>query len=178
MLLKYLELGKIVSTHGVRGELRVQHWCDSPDFFKSFKTVYLGKNGSEPMTVLGARPHGNIMLLTLEGIDDLDKANTLRGKTIYVRREDAPLEEGHYFIAELIGCKVVDADDTAHEYGVVRDVLNTGASDIWQIKGKDGREYLLPSVPGIVEKVEVENDIAYVRPIKGIFDEGEEIRED
>lgn len=177
MLLDYLELGKIVSTHGVRGELRVQHWCDSPDFFKSFKTVYLGKKGSEPMTVLGARPHGNIMLLTLEGIDDLDKANTLRGKTIYVKRADAPLEEGRYFIAELIGCKVLDADDESREYGIVKDVLNTGASDIWQIKDSAGKEYLLPSVPDIVIKVDVEHDVAYVRPIKGIFDEGEEIRE-
>lgn len=178
MLQKYLELGKIVSTHGVRGELRVQHWCDSPEFFKSFETVYLGKNGQNPYKVLGARPHGNIMLLTLEGIGDIDTANTLRGKIIYVDRDKAPLPEGSYFIAELIGCSVVDADDESKVYGKVVDVLNTGASDIWQIKGIDGKEYLLPSIPDIVISVDVANDIAKVRPIKGIFDEGEEIRED
>jgi len=178
MLLKYLELGKIVSTHGVRGELRVQHWCDSPEFFKSFKTVYLGKNGQNPYKVLGARPHGNIMLLTLEGINDIDAANTLRGKIIYVERDKAPLEPGSYFIAELIGCSVIDADDQSKIYGKVTDVLNTGASDIWQIKGNDGKEYLLPSIPEVVISVDVKNERALVRPIKGIFDEGEEIRED
>lgn len=178
MLLKYLELGKIVSTHGVRGELRVQHWCDSPEFFKSFKTVYLGKNGQNPYKVLGARPHGNIMLLTLEGINDIDAANTLRGKIIYVERDKAPLEPGSYFIAELIGCSVIDADDQSKIYGKVTDVLNTGASDIWQIKGNDGKEYLLPSIPEVVISVDVKNERALVCPIKGIFDEGEEIRED
>ncbi|MCQ2461032.1 MAG: ribosome maturation factor RimM [Clostridia bacterium] len=178
MLLKYLELGKIVSTHGVRGELRVQHWCDSPEFFKSFKTVYLGKNGQDPYKVLGARPHGNIMLLTLEGINDIDAANTLRGKIIYVERDKAPLDPGSYFIAELIGCSVVDADDESKIYGKVTDVLNTGASDIWQIKGTDGKEYLLPSIPEVVISVDVANNITKVRPMKGIFDEGEEIRED
>lgn len=178
MRLKYLELGKIVSTHGVRGELRVQYWCDSPEFFKSFETVYLKKDGQEPMKVLGARQHGNVMLLTLEGVDDLDKANALRGKVIYVDRDKAPLEPGSYFIAELVGCEVRDADDNSVLYGRVTDVLNTGASDIWQIKGEDGKEYLLPSVPGVVEKVDVDSCIALVRPMKGIFDEGEEIRED
>ncbi|MBQ3897842.1 MAG: 16S rRNA processing protein RimM, partial [Clostridia bacterium] len=96
MRLKYLELGKIVSTHGVRGELRVQYWCDSPEFFKSFETVYLKKDGQEPKKVLGARQHGNVMLLTLEGVDDLDKANALRGRVIYVERDKAPLAPGSY----------------------------------------------------------------------------------
>ena len=178
MLKKYLELGKIVSTHGVRGELRVQHWCDSPEFFQSFKTVYLNKNGADAYKVVGARPHGNIMLLTLEGIDDLDKANSLRGKTIYVKREDAPLDDGAYFIAELIGCDVIDADNESKVYGKVTDVFNNGASDIWQIKDDDGKEYLLPSIPSVVVKVDVANDKALVRPIRGIFDEGEEIHED
>lgn len=177
MVLEYLELGRIVSTHGVRGELRVQHWCDSAGFFQSFQTVYLGKNGTMPFRVLGARQHGNVMLLTLEGIDSMEKANTLRGKIIYVDRNDAPLAPGSYFIAELKGCQVKDAD-TGHVYGSVSDVFNTGASDIWQIKGTDGREYLLPSIPGVVVSVDVANDEALVRPIKGIFDEGEEIRED
>lgn len=177
MLLKYLELGKIVSTHGVRGELRVQYWCDSPEFFMSFGKVYLGCDGTEPYNVLGARPLGNIMLLTLEGITNLDEANTLRGKTIYVERDSAPLPEGHYFIAELIGCRVLDAEDETKEYGVIKDVTNTGASDIWYIQ-KDGREYLIPSVPHIVKCVDVGKCVAYITPIPGLFGEAEEIRED
>ncbi len=177
MLLEYLELGKIVSTHGVKGEMRVQYWCDSPEFFQSFKTVYLGRGGKTPMKVMGARPHGNVMLLELEGITDIDMANTLRGKVIYVKRADAPLEDGRYFVAELIGCSVYDAD-SGKEYGKVTDVLNSGASDIWEIRGADGKQYLLPSIPEVVVEVNVAENRATVRPMPGIFTEGEEIRED
>lgn len=177
MLLEFLELGRIVSTHGVRGELRVQAWCDSPEFFKSFDTVYIGKKDKCAYSVKSARPHGNVMLLTLEGIDNLDAANALRGKTVYVKRSDAPLEEGRYFIAELIGCKVLDADDESRVYGTVEDVTNAGATDIWHIKDGD-KEYLLPSVPGVVLSVDVDACIAKIRPMKGIFEEAEEIRED
>lgn len=177
MLLKFLELGKIVSTHGVRGELRVQAWCDSPEFFKAFKTVYIGEKNKCEYAVKSARPHGNVMLMTLEGVDSIDAANLLRGKTVYVKRSEAPLEPGRYFIAELIGCRVLDADDEKHEYGVIKDVTNTGASDIWHII-KDGKEYLLPSVPGVVEEVNVEACVARIRPMRGIFEEAEEIRED
>ena len=177
MLLEFLELGKIVSTHGVRGELRVQAWCDSPEFFKSFRTMYIGKKEKREYAVKGARPHGNIMLLTLEGVDNLDTANELRGKTIYVKRSEAPLEPGRYFIAELIGCRAVDADDESREYGIIRDVTNMGASDIWHIE-KDGREYLLPSVPEVVISVDVDSEVAKIRPMRGIFEEAEEIRED
>ncbi len=177
MLLEFLELGKIVSTHGVRGELRVQAWCDSPEFFKSFRAMYIGKKDKREYAVRGARPHGNIMLLTLEGIDNLDAANELRGKTIYVKRSEAPLEPGRYFIAELIGCRVLDADNESHEYGVIKDVTNTGASDIWHIE-KDGKEYLLPSVPEVVIQVDVESGFAKIRPMRGIFEEAIEIHED
>lgn len=177
MLLSYLELGKIVSTHGIKGELRVQYWCDSPEFFKSFTRVYLKKDGAGERRVLSARPHGNVMLLTLEGVDDTDKANALRGRTVYVKREDAPLPAGRYFIAELIGCTVRDADDAEKTYGVIKDVTNSGASDIWHIEN-DGRLYLLPSIPEIVKKVDVENGVALITPIPGIFGEEYEVRED
>ncbi len=176
MLLEYLELGKIVSTHGVRGELRVQAWCDSYDFFSSFEKVYLGKEKKE-YTVDASRPHGNVMLLTLSGICDLDAANALRNTIIYVKREDASLGDSKYFIAELIGCNVVDADDESIIYGKIKDVTNTGASDIWHIV-KDGKTYLLPSIPDVVKSVEVEKDIARIKPLKGIFEGAEEIRED
>ncbi len=176
MIMKYLELGKIVSTHGVRGELRVQYWCDYPEYFQNFDTVYLAKDGNQPYKVISSRPHGNIVLLTLEGVDTIDEANKLRGKTIYVSRKDAPLENGRYFIAELIGCRVVDSDNPDKIYGVITEVTNSGASDIWHVKS-DSNTYLFPSVPEFVKSVDVEKEIALVKPIPGIFGEAEEIRE-
>lgn len=177
MLLKYLELGKIVSTHGVRGELRVQAWCDSYEFFSAFKKVYVGKREMAEYNVVNSRPHGNVMLLTLEGVNTLELANELRNKTLFVRREDAPLPDNRYFIAELIGCRVLDSDNEKKEYGEITDVSNNGASDIWHIK-RDGVEYLFPSTPDTVVSVDVEKCVALIRPIRGIFDEGEEIHED
>ena len=177
MLLEYLELGKIVSTHGIKGELRVQPWCDSPDFFMGFETVYLDKKDNTEYTMKSSRPHGNVMLMTLDGIDDVDKAAALRGKIIYVKRADAPLEPGRYFIAELIGCRVVDADDESLCYGEITDVTNTGASDIWHIS-KENKEYLLPSIPEVVISVDVASNLAKIKPLRGIFEEAEEIHGD
>ncbi|NLL63827.1 MAG: 16S rRNA processing protein RimM [Ruminococcaceae bacterium] len=176
MLLSYLELGQIVGTHGIKGELRVQPWCDSFEFFESFKNIYLSKDDKNPYKVLGVRPHGNIVLLTLAGVDDVEMANTFCSKIIYIKREDAKIEKGRYFIAELIGCRVMDVD-TKREYGIVKDVINHGASDIWHIQSNDGKDYYLPSIPGVVVEIDVASDLALVRPIKGIFEEAEGIHE-
>ena len=104
MIKDYLEIGQIVGTHGVRGELRVQPWCDSPEFFKKFKTLYYDAHGEKSVGVVCARPHGNIALLRLDGCDTVEKAASLRGKVLYMRRSDAHLKKGDWFIAELIGC--------------------------------------------------------------------------
>ena len=103
MIKDYLEIGQIVGTHGVRGELRVQPWCDSPEFFKKFKTLYYDAHGEKSAGVVGARAHGNIALLRLDGCDTVEKAASLRGKVLYIRRSDAHLKKGDWFIAELIG---------------------------------------------------------------------------
>ncbi len=82
MIKPYLELGKVVGTHGVRGELRVNPWCDTPDFARRFKTLYWDKNGEKPVTVLSCRPHGNIVLLRLEGVESMEAAQALRGRML------------------------------------------------------------------------------------------------
>lgn len=177
MRLSYLELGRIVGTHGVKGEMKAESWCDSPDFFKNFSTVYFGKSGEDPHTLKSSRPHKNMVLITIDGIDNMDKAEALRGQVLYVKREDAPLDDSTVFVAELIGCTVADADDPSKVYGKVTDVSNSGAQDIWYIKN-GSREYLMPNIPGIVEKTDVENDLILVRPIPGIFDDAEELRDE
>lgn len=163
----FLELGKIVGTHGVRGELKLDPWTDSPEVFQNLKTVYLD---GQPVTLLRARPHKKQELLTLEGVGDLDAAEALRGKTIFAKREDVPIPDGKYFVAEILGCRVVDADDPDKVYGTVTEVSNTGANDIWSIK-KDGKVTLMPVIPGILVHVDIDRGEVKIRPIKGIFDE-------
>ena len=123
------------------------------------------------MQIKAARPHGNIVLLTVKDIDTVEKAQKLRGKVLYMKRSDARLPKGKYFIAELIGCKVYDADDETKCYGTLSDVSPTGANDVWHITDNGGKEYLIPAIPDVCVETDVENDRIIIRPLKGIFDD-------
>jgi 16S rRNA processing protein RimM len=173
---QYLELGKIVGTHGVRGEMRVQPWCDSPAFFQQFHTLYFSRDGESPATVVSCRPHGNVMLVKLGGIDTMEAAATLRGRVLFMNRGDVTLAEGDYFIQDLIGCRVTDAD-TGRLYGTLTDVSATGANDVWHVQDDSGKEYLLPAIPPVVVKTDVDREEIRIRPLKGIFDEAEEVKD-
>ncbi|MCL2508926.1 MAG: ribosome maturation factor RimM [Oscillospiraceae bacterium] len=174
MIKAFLEIGQIVGTHGVRGELRVNPWCDSPAFVTQFDTLYFDAEGQRSVRVLSCRPHGNVALLTLEGVDDISSAAALRGRKLFMRRSDAKIGEGSYFVAELIGCEAVDADDEHRVYGTLADVSRTGANDVWHIKDSSGREHLIPAVPAIVAQVDVERGTVKIRPITGMFDDMED----
>lgn len=170
MLLSYLEVGQIVGTHGIAGEMRVQPWCDSPDFLTKFKTLYTDKNGENAVKVKSSRVHKNIVLIKLPGITTIEQAERMRGKVLYISRKDANIADGEWFIQELIGCTVFDAD-TGKDYGVLSDVSKTGANDVWHIK-KDGKEYLLPAINDIIANVDVANEKVEIHSIiKGIFDD-------
>lgn len=171
MIKKFLEIGEIVGTHGIRGEIRLNPWCDSPEFVTKFKTLYFDSNGSCAAQIKSARPHGNIALLTIKDIDTVEKAQKLRGKVLYMKRSDAKLPEGTYFIAELKGCTVYDADNPEKVYGTLTDVSETGANDVWHITDADGKEYLIPSIPDVVIETDVAADRIVIRPLKGIFDD-------
>ena len=169
MIKEYLELGQVVSTHGVRGEVRVNPWCDSPQFVTKFKTVYMDPNEDSAVKVLSSRVHGNLALLTLEGIDTIEKAKDLKNQVLFIKRADANLPKGTWFVQELIDCKVIDSDD-GHEYGVLIDVSKTGANDVWHIKTKS-RTVLIPAVKEFVKDTDVESGIIKIKPIKGFFDD-------
>lgn len=168
MLRQFLEVGQIVSTHGIKGEVRVNPWCDSPEFLSKFRTLYLDKNGEKAIKVK-SRAHGNVALMKIEGTDTVEEAAKLRNKVLYMNRKDAKIAENTFFIQDLIDCKVLDAD-TGEEYGVLSDVSQTGANDVWHIT-KDKKEYLIPAIPDVVIETDVEKGVILIRPLKGIFDD-------
>lgn len=168
MIKRFLEIGQIVSTHGIKGEVRVNPWCDSPDFLKKFKTLYFDKNGESSLKVI-SRIHGNIVLMKIDGVDTVEDAAKLRNKVLYMDRNDAHIEKNSYFIQDLIDCKVCDAD-SGKEYGVLSDVSQTGANDVWHIKNGEN-EYLIPAIPDVVISADVEKGIILIRPLKGIFED-------
>ncbi|MGN1195419.1 MAG: ribosome maturation factor RimM [Acutalibacteraceae bacterium] len=171
MIKQFLEIGQIVSTHGIKGELRVQPWCDSPEFMKKFKTLYFDKQGKTEKKVLSCRPHGNIVILSLEGVDSVEKAQVLKNKVLFMNRDDAKLKKGQYYIQDLLDCTVVDADDEEKVYGIITDVSQTGANDVWYITDKDKNEYLIPAIPTVVIDTDIVSGIIKIRPLKGIFDD-------
>ena len=167
---KYLDVGRITSTHALRGEVRFEPWCDGAGQLRKVKTLYFDTEGKRPVPLEGIREHGRIMILKLGGVDSVEDAAVLRGKVLRAARDDLPLEEGRWFISELIGCEVRDAD-TGRVYGKVADVTNHGSGDIWTVRD-GGKEYLFPAVGGMVENVDIDADTALIRPIRGIFDDG------
>jgi 16S rRNA processing protein RimM len=169
MLKEYLEIGKIVGTHGVRGECRVELWCDSGEFFSYFKTLYLDNKGEKSLSVK-SRPHKNIALTKINGVEDIDTAQALVGKVLYMKREDCPLPDDVYFVQDIIGCEVKDINDGTI-YGKVTDVLRTGANDVYEVKSSQGKTYLMPKIDDVVKEVNVVEECILVEPMKGLFDE-------
>lgn len=156
-----------MGTHGVQGEVRVQPWCDSPELYATLKVLYWDEAGERPVRVK-SRPHKRIALSRLEGVDTVQAAEALRGRVLYLAREDLRLEEGRYFICDLIGLRVVDAD-SGEEYGELTDVSSTGANDVYHLS-MDGREILIPVIPSVVIAVDVDGGVVRIRPMEGLFD--------
>ncbi|MCI6006848.1 MAG: ribosome maturation factor RimM [Ruminococcus sp.] len=164
---QYLEIGKVVSTHGLRGELRVDPWCDSPQFLCQFKTLYL-KKGETKLSV-SSRPHKTIAIVKAKGIDTIEEAEKLRGKVLYINRSDAKLAPGEYFIQDLMGLDVINID-TNENYGKITDVLKTGANDVYQVTDKDKKDYLIPVIDDVVKEIDINGGKVLIKPLKGIFD--------
>ena len=168
---KYLETGKIVGTHGVRGMVRVQAWADNGEFLKKFKRFYLDNMGSKSLEVIEVKPANTVVLIKFKGVDSVPEAEALRNTVIYIDRKDAKLPKGSYFIADLIGCGVYNFDDNCY-LGTITEVSSTGANDVWHIE-KDGKEYLFPAVKEMIDNIDIDNEKVVIKPIKGIFDDAD-----
>ena len=160
---KFLEAGKIVNTHGVRGEVKIMPWADSPEFLLGFKKFYINE---EPVKVMSARVHKNAVIASLAGITDVDTAAALKNKIICIDRKDAKLENGQFFIQDIIGLPAID-DITGEEIGTVKEVLDMPAQSIYVIV-KDGKEILIPDVPDFIKEVSVDDGFVKIHLIEGM----------
>ena len=167
---QYLDSGRIVGTHGIKGEVRIEPWADSPAFLCAFRTLYLDDRGQTAIRVK-SRPHKHITLCKIEGVDTVEAAERLRGRIIYIDRDDVSLGEGVHFVQDLIGLEVRDAD-TGESYGTLTDVLRTGANDVYEIT-RDGKKYLAPVIDEVVREIDIEAGVVRITPMKGIFDDAD-----
>ena len=168
----YLECGKIINTHGFRGTVKLESWCDSPSVLSELDTLWFHKNGEyTARRVLHASVFRQFVLADLEGIDSEEAANALRGTVVYAAREDLPLDDGDHFIVDLIGLPVRNAD-TSEEIGTLVDVNTNGARDLYIVRTATG-DFMVPAVAEFVVRIDPD-DAIYVRPIPGLLDGGAE----
>jgi len=165
----FLEIGIIVGVHGLQGELRVKPMCDGPGFFAQFDMLYYDAHGRKPVRVLSLREHKNLALLRLEGVNTVETAQALRSQRLFFRRADAQLEEGRYFIAELISCEVYDANEPELCYGTLSDVTQPGANDVWHIQMPGGKEVLIPVIDDVVKHVDIKNRRVEIVMLDGLM---------
>lgn len=165
---EYLEAGKIVNTHGIRGEVKIMPYCDSPELLCEFDRLFMGKSLKE-IYIERSRVQKNMIICKIEGVDTPEEAEKLRNKMLYMHRDDLELDEDTYFIQDLIGMTVKNAD-TDEIYGIIDDVFQTGANDVYSIKNGD-KSYLIPAIADVVINTDIDSGIMTIRPLEGLFDE-------
>ncbi len=169
MLKQFLECGKIVTLHGVAGELKVSSWCDTPQELAALPRLFLD-GGQTPIEIERARVHKKMVLLKIKGVDTPEQAAALRGKILWLDRDDLQLSQGQHFIQDLLGASVTDAD-TGETYGVLSDVTQTGANDVYHVTFPDGRVFLVPAIEQVVLNIDTAANTVTIRPLKGLFDD-------
>lgn len=158
---EYVEAGRIVNTHGVTGEVKIEVWLDSPEYFRTFKRLFL--NGEEKK-ILSARPHKQFVIARLEGVDDLNAAMALKGKTVEVLRADAHLKDGEFFVQDILGFTVVDEE--GGKVGTLVDAEETPASMLYVVRGES--EHLIPAVREFILSIDAEKEEIRVHLIEGM----------
>ena len=169
----YPECGKIATTHGCHGGVKLESWCDNAGVLAALPAVYM-KNGEQMQryALKKTAVSGNMVYATLEGVDSMEAADALRGRILYAKREDLKLAPGVMLIAEMIGLPVYHAQ-SGEKLGEISDVDDTKAGRLYSIK-TEGGVVLLPGVPEFVKEISEEGGMK-VLPIPGFFDEGDEV---
>ncbi len=157
--------GKVVNTHGIRGEVKAVYYTDSPQFFENIKKVFLGE---EEYTLTGSRAHKGAVLLKLSGVDTIEEAQKLIGREVYALREEADLPDGKFFIVDIIGCTV---KEDVREVGRVTDVFPTGSNDVFETLLPNGKKAYIPNIHDVVKKIDVLNKEIAVQIPEGLIDD-------
>ena len=166
---KYLEIGQIVNTFGIKGMVKVQPFTDDIEQFENLKTIYI-KNKSEQKEyeIEEVKYHKNMILLKLKGINNIEEANILRQSYLLKDREkEEPLKEGTYYIVDLLGLEVYD--DNGNLLGTLEDIFNTGSNDIYVVKNELGKQILLPAISEVIKEIDIKNKKIIVHLIKGLI---------
>lgn len=166
---EYLEIGQIVNTNGLKGTLKVKPLTDDITRFEDLETVYIQKcKELVEFIIQEVKYSKNMVLLKLEGIDNIEEAEKYRNFYLKINREDAvELDEDSYFIVDIIGCKVYT--ETEELLGTVVDVFPTGSNDVYTVKNGEGKEILLPAIEDVIKDVDIKNKKIIIHLMEGLI---------
>ena len=167
---EYLQVGKIVNTHGIKGEVKVVPLTDDPRRFEELNEVFVGTdNKKEVFNIESIKYSKNTVIIKFKESSDMNYAEKLKEMFIYVDRKKAvKLPEGRYFICDLIGMEVSELD--GNKLGVLVDVLQTGSNDVYVVKNDENKEILIPALKSVLKEVSVENKTMKVELPEGLLD--------
>ena len=167
--LTVFRIGQIVNTQGLKGEVRVYPYTDDINRFDELDYFYIDKNLNNKYEVERVRYKGNMVIMKIKGIDSIELAEKLKTKNMYISREQGrELDEGEFFVSDLIGLDVFTVD--GEKVGVLKDVLQYSANDVYVVKGDNDKEYLIPSTMKFVPEINIEEKKMIIDPIKGMLD--------
>ena len=158
---QYLEAGKIINTFGIRGEVKLEPWCDSADFLRRIKTLYID---GQPRKVLSARVHKGMLIVLFEGVDSVNAAMTLKNKIVYFDRADVKLPKGRFFFDDILGARVVNEE--GNEVGKLTEILTLPAQNAYVVQGET--EHIIPAVPAFILDTDLENKVIRGHLIEGM----------
>lgn len=177
---RFIECGKIINTHGCHGDVKAEPWTDTPRDLIDLGRVFIGEGETkrELKILRGSVMQGRFLMLSLEGITDMNAADSLRNTVLYADREDFHLEEGQYFLSDAIGLPVLDGREGREGVvlGKVTDISPNAASDIYTVTTPDGAEVLVPAIPVFVTEVKP-GEYVRMMPIDGMFENGDTTKE-
>lgn len=165
---QFIETGKIVSTFGIKGEVKIYPWSDSAKSVAALKRLYI--KGGKEVFAANSRVHGDMVVSKLEGIDTVEAAEKLRGFVVYLNRDDVKLPKGVYFYTDLIGMDVTDADSGV-VYGKLSEIFKGGSGEIYTVKRENGKEFMIPVIPETIVGTDVDKGVMKVRLLKGLIED-------
>lgn len=164
----FFEIGQIVNTFGIKGMVKIYPYTEDVRRFEKLKKVYLvNQNSKKEYEIEEVKYHKNMVLAKFKGIDTVEQAENLRNSSIHIERKDAtPLEEGCYYIADLIGLPVYT--DEGEKLGIIEDIFNTGSNDVYVVKDANKKQILLPGIDEVIKEINIEEGKIIVHMLNGL----------
>lgn len=162
-----LEIGKIVNTHGIRGEVKIQPWCDEPELFDELEYLFIE---GEKYNIVRNRFHKTCQIVQLENVNSIDDAERFKNQIVYINRDALELPEGRYYIADIEGLTV--KEQNGRILGVVDEIVKTGSNDVYSLKDTFNKKpVLIPVIEGVVLETNIDGGYIVVKLPKGLIDD-------